>query len=148
MPAAPIPQNEANRLAALRRLEILDTDPEERFDRITWMAKVYFQASPGSGLGCRSCARSRGCMEATLGPRTGQRAEPCSTSASRFPLRISRPCELIRATTVRATRGSRAPRPLVRRRRLGWRTRSRSAWHTLPCREPEVPTISRRFGIP
>src|SRR5271170_3796270 len=35
MPAAPLPANEAERLAALRALNLLDTPPEERFDRIT-----------------------------------------------------------------------------------------------------------------
>jgi GAF domain-containing protein len=34
MPAAPLPADEPDRLAALRALLILDTPPEERFDRI------------------------------------------------------------------------------------------------------------------
>ncbi len=38
MPAAPIPQNEAQRLESLRALNLLDTPPEERFDRITRLA--------------------------------------------------------------------------------------------------------------
>jgi GAF domain-containing protein len=38
MQEAPIPENEAKRLAALWALEILDTAPEERFDRITKLA--------------------------------------------------------------------------------------------------------------
>jgi PAS domain S-box-containing protein len=38
MPAAPLPANEAQRLEALRALNLLDTPPEERFDRITRMA--------------------------------------------------------------------------------------------------------------
>jgi len=38
MPAAPVPANEAQRLAALRALNLLDTPPEERFDRITRLA--------------------------------------------------------------------------------------------------------------
>ena len=38
MPAAPLPANEAQRLAALRALNLLDTPPEERFDRITRLA--------------------------------------------------------------------------------------------------------------
>ncbi|MFZ0976059.1 MAG: hypothetical protein WAN22_27805, partial [Solirubrobacteraceae bacterium] len=33
---------EAKRLAALHALEILDTDPEERFDRIARLATVVF----------------------------------------------------------------------------------------------------------
>ncbi len=39
---APIPGNEAQRLAALRALNVLDTAPEERFDRLTRMAKRLF----------------------------------------------------------------------------------------------------------
>jgi phosphoribosyl 1,2-cyclic phosphodiesterase len=39
---APIPENEAGRLAALNKLDILDTDPEERFDRITRIASEAF----------------------------------------------------------------------------------------------------------
>jgi len=38
MPAAPLPANEAKRLEALRALNLLDTPPEERFDRITRLA--------------------------------------------------------------------------------------------------------------
>jgi signal transduction histidine kinase/CheY-like chemotaxis protein len=38
MPAAPIPANEANRLEALREYRVLDTPPEERFDRLTGLA--------------------------------------------------------------------------------------------------------------
>ncbi len=40
--APPIPSNEAQRLSSLRALQILDTPPEERFDRITRLAKVLF----------------------------------------------------------------------------------------------------------
>ncbi len=36
---AAIPVNEEQRLAALRALNILDTPPEERFDRITRLAQ-------------------------------------------------------------------------------------------------------------
>lgn len=39
---APPPPNEAERLSALRELLILDTAPEERFDRITRFAKDEF----------------------------------------------------------------------------------------------------------
>jgi len=42
MLAPPIPSNEAQRLSSLRALQILDTPPEERFDRITRLAKVLF----------------------------------------------------------------------------------------------------------
>lgn len=38
MLAAPIPENDAQRLETLRGLEILDTEAEERFDRITRLA--------------------------------------------------------------------------------------------------------------
>ena len=38
----PLPRNEAERLAALRGLHILDTPPEERFDRITRLATELF----------------------------------------------------------------------------------------------------------
>lgn len=37
---APLPPDEAERLAALSSLDILDTPPEERFDRITRLAKL------------------------------------------------------------------------------------------------------------
>lgn len=42
MPAASLPENEAERLRALRALGILDTDPEERFDRLTRLARRLF----------------------------------------------------------------------------------------------------------
>jgi GAF domain-containing protein len=42
MPAAPLPDNEADRLAALRALLILDTPPEQRFDRIVEFAASEF----------------------------------------------------------------------------------------------------------
>ncbi|WP_373992029.1 sensor domain-containing diguanylate cyclase [Duganella sp. BuS-21] len=38
-----IPENEALRLATLRSLNVLDTPPEERFDRVTRMAKRMFR---------------------------------------------------------------------------------------------------------
>ena len=38
MPAAPLPRNESQRLAAVRRLKLLDTPREERFDRLTGLA--------------------------------------------------------------------------------------------------------------
>lgn len=37
-----MPANESERLAALHKLEILDTYPEERFDRITKIASALF----------------------------------------------------------------------------------------------------------
>jgi diguanylate cyclase (GGDEF)-like protein len=45
MIAAPIPADENRRLAALRALKILDTEPEERFDRITRLAQRLFGTS-------------------------------------------------------------------------------------------------------
>ncbi len=39
---APAPENEEQRLAALRQLGILDTQPEERFDRLTRIAAALF----------------------------------------------------------------------------------------------------------
>nr|WP_316638401.1 GAF domain-containing protein [uncultured Roseateles sp.] len=42
MQAAPIPANDAERLAALRELLILDTPPEQRFDRIVQFAAEEF----------------------------------------------------------------------------------------------------------
>ena len=38
MQSAPLPENEASRLAALQRYEILDTPPEEAFDDLTALA--------------------------------------------------------------------------------------------------------------
>lgn len=43
MLAAPIPQNEAERLAEVRALQILDTSQEERFDRITQLCTQIFK---------------------------------------------------------------------------------------------------------
>ena len=45
MHAAPIPFDDAARLDTLKRLEVLDTCPEERFDRITRLAKGLFGTS-------------------------------------------------------------------------------------------------------
>lgn len=42
MSSAPLPADELPRLAALRRLAILDTPPEERFDRVTRLAQQRF----------------------------------------------------------------------------------------------------------
>ncbi len=42
MPAARVPADEPRRLAALQALNILDTEPEERFDRITRLAQRLF----------------------------------------------------------------------------------------------------------
>ncbi len=39
---APIPKCEAKRLEALKKTDLLDSDPEERFDRITRLAKTMF----------------------------------------------------------------------------------------------------------
>lgn len=43
MIAAPTPDDESARLATLRVLQVLDTDPDERFDRITRMARRLFK---------------------------------------------------------------------------------------------------------
>ena len=45
---APIPANDAERLVALRQLLILDTPPEERFDRIVAFATNEFDLPAGS----------------------------------------------------------------------------------------------------
>lgn len=42
MQAPKQPQNEAQRIEALKRLNILDTKPEERFDRVTRLARRMF----------------------------------------------------------------------------------------------------------
>jgi len=42
MPPAPLPENESQRLKSLRALNILDTPPEERFDRLTRVARRLF----------------------------------------------------------------------------------------------------------
>ncbi len=42
MKSPPLPRNESNRLLALRELLILDTPPEERFDRISAFAAKEF----------------------------------------------------------------------------------------------------------
>ena len=42
MKSAPIPDNEESRLRALHALLLLDTPPEERFDRITEFARFEF----------------------------------------------------------------------------------------------------------
>jgi len=41
----PIPVDELLRLETLRKLQILDTNPEERFDRVTRLAKRVFGTS-------------------------------------------------------------------------------------------------------
>ncbi len=41
--AAPIPQNDAARVTALRELQLLDTRADERFDRVTRIARGLFQ---------------------------------------------------------------------------------------------------------
>lgn len=43
MIAAPIPNNEADRLDALTRYCVLDTPPEPAFDRLAWIAKHIFE---------------------------------------------------------------------------------------------------------
>lgn len=43
MQKPPVPFNETERLSALKALHLLDSEPEERFDRLTRMAKRMFQ---------------------------------------------------------------------------------------------------------
>ncbi len=43
-----LPENEAERLNALRRYQILDTPPEPAFDRIAEMAANFFHVANGS----------------------------------------------------------------------------------------------------
>ena len=50
MPTADKPPEEARRLAALHALKILDTEPEERFDRITRLAQRLFDTDKISRL--------------------------------------------------------------------------------------------------
>ncbi len=83
MLAAPIPSNENDRLAALRQLLILDTPPEERFDRIVAFAaeefdmplaaitlvdaeRAWFKANVGFGEVCESPRRDSFCGHAIL----------------------------------------------------------------------------------
>lgn len=40
----PVPEDDARRVSALRALQILDTPPEERFDRIVRLASMIFEA--------------------------------------------------------------------------------------------------------
>jgi hypothetical protein len=42
METAPIPRSEKSRIASLHLLNILDTEPEERFDRLTRLARRLF----------------------------------------------------------------------------------------------------------
>ena len=42
MPTAPLPDNEISRLAALHETGLLDSEPEERFDRLTRLARRIF----------------------------------------------------------------------------------------------------------
>jgi signal transduction histidine kinase len=43
LPPAALPADEPERLAALRRMGLLDTEPEERFDRVVRIARALFQ---------------------------------------------------------------------------------------------------------
>jgi diguanylate cyclase (GGDEF)-like protein len=43
MPPARLPDNEAQRIRSLRALGVLDTAPEERFDRLTRLARRFFE---------------------------------------------------------------------------------------------------------
>jgi diguanylate cyclase (GGDEF)-like protein len=44
MPAAPLPSDEAERLASLLKMQVLDTPAEDRFDRLTRLANRHFNA--------------------------------------------------------------------------------------------------------
>jgi len=67
-----IPANEQERLAALRALQLLDTPPEERFDRITRLAQRLFNvpiALVSLVDGHRQWFKSRQGLDATETPR-------------------------------------------------------------------------------
>lgn len=84
MLSAPIPANEARRLAALRELLLLDTPPEERFDRLVEFAASEFEMPMvlfslvedehqwfKAKVGIQACATSRDvsfCAHAILQP--------------------------------------------------------------------------------
>lgn len=69
----PSPPNEAGRLAALKTLKILDTPPEQRFDRITALARNLFQV-PIALVSLvdhdRQWFKSRAGLDATETPRS------------------------------------------------------------------------------
>lgn len=44
MPPAPLPENEEERLASLHRMQLLDTAPEARYDRLTRLARQILDA--------------------------------------------------------------------------------------------------------
>ncbi|MDX1571288.1 MAG: sensor domain-containing diguanylate cyclase [Xanthomonadales bacterium] len=83
MIAAPKPKDEQERLSALRALGLLDTPPEERFDRVTRLAKRLFDVpialvslvdedrqwfKSNQGLSCSETPRSHSfCAHAILG---------------------------------------------------------------------------------
>ena len=62
---APLPENEAERLAALRELRILDTPPELAYDELSALAAHICQTLTPSGAFVRSRAaqshRARSC---------------------------------------------------------------------------------------
>lgn len=73
MPAAEIPQNETLRLAALEATGLLDTPPEERFDRLTRLARFMFGvdiALVSLVASERQWFKSRQGLEAAGTPRT------------------------------------------------------------------------------
>ena len=66
----PTPVDELLRLETLRNLKILDTDPEERFDRITRLAKTLFKTALVSLVDeDRQWFKSRQGLDATETPR-------------------------------------------------------------------------------
>ncbi len=70
--SAPLPEREADRLAALREYQILDTPPEEAFDQITRLA-AYICGTPISAVSLidadRQWFKSRHGIEKTQTPR-------------------------------------------------------------------------------
>ncbi len=72
---APIPANENERLAALRQLLILDTPPEDRFDRIVAFATQEFDLPRGS---LTFIDADRQWLKATAGMPVGESARDTS----------------------------------------------------------------------
>ena len=60
----PVPADEEQRLAALHRLRVLDTQPEERFDRLTRLAAALFEV-PMALVSLLD--RDRQCLKSTCG---------------------------------------------------------------------------------
>ena len=72
MEHAPIPQNDEHRVQALHELHVLDTPPEERFDRLTRLARRLFEvpiALVSLVDADRQWFKSKQGLEATESPR-------------------------------------------------------------------------------